>query len=106
MKNNITIAIEIIFITFCCTLFTGFLNMASVQQKIDAYHYATVNEIESSDFSPAVIADRMNNGEFKTFIKEVSVKDDLRIYEVRTEKEINIPIIGISKTYVKESIAR
>lgn len=106
MKNTISIAISLIFITFCIAVFTGFMNLSFYQQKTDAYHYATVNEIESSDFSPVVIADRMNNEEFKTFITEKSVKDDLRIYEVRTEKEINIPIIGISKTYVKESIAR
>ena len=106
MKISISAAISFIFITFCCILFISILNFSMTLQKVNDYHYATVHEIESSDFSPYVIAQRQNHDVYQTEIHEKSVIDELRIYEVRTSAAIRIPLLQINTTYVKESIAR
>lgn len=106
MKISISTAASFIFITFCTVLFVHVMNFQMVIQKINAYHYATVHEIENSDFSPYVIAQRIANASYTTQIEEKSVKQDLRIYEVKTSSEIAIPILGFKTTYIKESIAR
>lgn len=106
MKITISSAISFIFITFVCVLFVNFLNFGMAIQKANAYHYTTVHEIESSDFSPSVISQRQSSSNYTTRIVSKSVKEDLRIYEVKTSTELKIPILGYSKMYVKESVAR
>lgn len=106
MKISISAGISFVFITFCCVIMVSVLNFSMALQKVNDYHYATVHEIESSDFSPFVIAQRQNDTMYQTEIHEKSVIDELRIYEVRTSAMVRIPILGVEKTYVKESIAR
>lgn len=106
MKISLSAAISFLFITFCTILFVHMMNFTMSIQKVNSYHYATVHEIESSDFSPYVITKRMQDTSYTTSIQEKSVKDDLRIYEVKTSTMLRIPILGYEKEYVKESIAR
>lgn len=106
MKISISTAASFIFITFCSVLFVHVMNFQMAIQKVNAYHYATVHEIENSDFSPYVIVQRSADRSYKTSITEKSVKEDLRIYEVKTSAELSIPILGYKTIYKKESIAR
>lgn len=106
MKISISTAISFLFITFCTILFISMMNVALVIQKANATHYATVHEIENSDFSPYVIDQRIANAPYPTQIIEKTVKEDLRIYEVKTTAQLRIPILGYVSEYVKESIAR
>lgn len=106
MKISISTAASFIFITFCTVLFVHVMNFQMAIQKVNAYHYATVHEIENSDFSPYVIASKMSDSTYTTTIVEKSVKQDLRIYEVKTSTQLSIPILGYKTIYQKESIAR
>jgi len=106
MKISISTAVSFLFITFCTILFIGIMNFTMDIQKVNAAHYATVHEIENSDFSPYVMEQRLEHAQYPTQIIEKSVKDDMRIYEVKTSASIRIPILGYETTYVKESIAR
>lgn len=106
MKISISTAASFIFITFCVVLFVHVMNFQMAIQKLNAYHYATVHEIENSDFSPYVIAAKVSDATYATEIIEKSVKQDLRIYEVKTSAELSIPLLGYTTKYQKESIAR
>lgn len=106
MKISISAAISFIFITFCTVLFVNVMNFSMAIQKVNTYHYATVHDIENSDFSPYVIAQRVQASEYQTEIVERSMKEDLRIYEVKTSATLRIPLLGYETTYCKESVAR
>ncbi len=106
MKISISAAVSFVFITFCTVLFIHLMNFALMIQKVNAAHYATVHEIENSDFSPYVIEQRLANAPYATEITERTIKEDLRIYEVKTRAQLQIPILGYQREYVKESIAR
>lgn len=106
MKISISAAISFVFVSFVCVLFVNILNFTMAIQKTNAYHYASVHEIESSDFSPYVIEARKQNTSYATEIIKKSVKEDRAIYEVRTSTTLKIPILGYESAYVKESVAR
>lgn len=106
MRISISAAISFIFITFCTILFVNIMNFSMAIQKVNTYHYATVHDIENSDFSPYVINQRVQASQYKTEIIERSVKEDLRIYQVKTSTTLSIPILGYQTTYIKESVAR
>lgn len=74
--------------------------------KLNDYHYAAVQEMESSDFSPVVINRIRSNGEYTVNVEDKTLKEDMRIYQVTTSKKISLPILNFEKTYVKESTAR
>ncbi len=106
MKNAITLGISMLFVTFVSVILVNFLVFESQKSKLEDYHYAVVNEIESSDFSPSVINEIKANGTYKVTITNVSSKEDLAIYQVTTEKELTMPIFKFKVNYVKESTAR
>ncbi len=106
MKISISAAVSFLFITFCTILFVNMMNFAITIQKVNSTHYATVHEIENSDFSPYVIDQRIATAPYATQIIEKTAKEDLRIYEVKTRAQLYIPILGYHSEYVKESIAR
>lgn len=106
MKISISAAISFIFVTFCTILFVQMMNFAITVQKVNTVHYATVHEIENSDFSPYVMEQRIATAPYATQITEKSVKEDLRIYEVKTRAQLYLPLLGYHSEYVKESIAR
>lgn len=106
MKITISGALTFIWITFTCVGYVNMLNINMAMQKVNDYHYATVHEIESSDFSPYVIEERKANSDYTTTITNKSSKEDLRIYQVETKATLHMPLFGYSKEYVKESIAR
>lgn len=106
MKLSISAAISFLFVTFTCIFFVNILNFTMGIQKMNTYHYATVHEIESSDFSPYVIASRVQDNTYDCEIIEKSVKEELRIYEVKTSTTLRIPILNYETQYIKESIAR
>lgn len=106
MKHSISIALTFLSITVITVVCVSAMNFAMAIQKANAYHYATVHEIESSDFASAVMNERMSNSDYTTSIIEKSVKEDMRIYEVKTTTTISIPIFGYSTEYAKVSVAR
>lgn len=106
MKNAIVFSFSILFITFCSIMFVNVIRFNYQIAKLNDYHYAMVNEIESSDFAGSVIDQYKNNDDYKVSIVDKTVKDDLRIYQVTTKKQISMPILGFSQEYVKESTAR
>lgn len=106
MKISLSAAMSFLFITFCTILFVNVMNFNMEMQRVNNYHYATVHEIESSDFSPNIIEARIQNTTYQTNIEGKGVKNDLRIYEVKTSAKLKIPLLGYEQTYVKESIAR
>lgn len=106
MKFSLSAGFSMLFCTFVTVLFVNILNFNVAMQKMNDYHYATVHEIESSDFSPYVISQRQNNAQYSTYITEKSSKEDLRIYEVKTSTVLTIPIFGFSQSYTKTTIAR
>lgn len=106
MKVAITSAISMLFITFVSIIFVNVMSFNQQITKINDYHYATVNEIESSDFADSVVNRIRDDKRYKTTIEEKSVKDDLRIYQVTTKATIYMPIFGFKEEYIKESTAR
>lgn len=106
MKISISAALSFLFLTFSIVLFVSFMNFYHRIQMVNSCHYATVHEIENSDFSPYVIEQRIAQAEFPTQIIDRSVKEELRIYEVKTSATLQIPLLGYETTYVKESVAR
>lgn len=106
MKITISTAMSFVFITFCTVLFISVMNFSVSMQKVNDYHYATVHEIESSDFASAVINERKRNSDYTTMITQKSIKEDMRIYEVKTTAELSIPILNYHTTYTKVSTAR
>lgn len=106
MKISLTTGISLVFMSFVTVLFMSVMNFQMAIQKVNDYHYATVHEIESSDFSPYIILERQSDQTYSTTISEKSSKEDLRIYEVNTTAELSIPILGFTTSYVKSSTAR
>lgn len=106
MKKAIEMAVSIIFITFCSVVFISVIFFQYQVAKTNDFHYAMVNEIESSDFSPTVINRYTSNTEYKVSIENKTLKNDLKIYQVTTSKKTGIPIFKFYQTYVKESVAR
>lgn len=106
MKISLSMAITCILITFCTVFFLNIIQLFVEIQRVDTYHHAIVNEIESSDFSPFVIQESLKKSPYHLQIEEKSVKDDLRIYEVTTRTTVSLPILGYKKEYLKQSIAR
>lgn len=106
MSKVISFAMFCLGVTFFCVLFVSSLNFTATMQKMNDYHYATVHEIESSDFAGTVIAERKNNSTYSTTITQKSIKEDMPIYEVTTSTNISIPILNYEVTYVKSSVAR
>lgn len=106
MKNTLSIALTFLTITLITVVLISVMNASMVMQKVNAYHYATVHEIESSDFASAVMDERISNSDYTTSITEKSMKEDMRIYEVKTSATISIPIFGYTKEFVKVSVAR
>lgn len=106
MKIGITSALSMLFCTFICIVFINTMQFNQQIAKANDYHYATVNEIESSDFAQSVIDRICRDKRYTTTISEKSVKDDLRIYQVTTKASIRMPIFGFQHDYIKESTAR
>lgn len=106
MKISISAALSFLFLTFCTILFINFFNFFMKMQEVNTYHYMMVHEIENSDFSPYVIERWERDDRYDTQIVERSVKDDLRIYEVKTSAKLQLPILGYETEYIKESVAR
>lgn len=107
MNRAIGISVFCLGITFFTGLFISTMNFTMQMQKLNDYHYATVHEIESSDFASTVMNERISSSDYTTTITEHGVKEDLKIFKVRTEGELKIPVLNnFSVPYVKESIAR
>lgn len=106
MNRVIGIAMFCLGVSFFTVLFISTMNFATQVQKVNDYHYATVHEIESSDFANTVINERRNNSTYTTKITQKSIKEDMRIYEVTTSSSISIPILNYQVPYAKTSIAR
>lgn len=106
MDISLRNGISILFTTFISIFLVGVMNYQMQIVKVNDYHYALVNEIESSDFSTTVINEATSNEDYDVKIENRGVKDDLRIYQVTTSKEITMPLLGVVKTYIKESAAR
>lgn len=106
MKISLTTGISLVFMSFITVLFLSVMNFQMAIQRVNDYHYATVHEIESSDFSPYIISQRQSDSVYSTTITEKSSKEDLRIYEVKTEAQLSIPILRYTTTYTKSSTAR
>lgn len=106
MKKSIEMAFSIIFISFCSVVFTCIIYFQYQIAKTNDFHYAMVNEIESSDFSSTVINRYMNNHQYDVSIVNKTLKNDLGIYQVTTTKKVGIPIFKFYQNYVKESVAR
>lgn len=99
-------AMAILFMTFVSIVLVNVISFQYQIAKVNDYHYATVHEIENSDFSPSIINEKKNNGVYNVKISNKTIKEDLRIYEVTTSKTVYMPLFGVSKEYVKESVAR
>lgn len=106
MKNAITCAMSMLFITFVSIIMVNVMSFQMQIAKTNDFHYGIVNEIESSDFSPTAISTAVNNGKYKVSVTPRSTKDDLRIYQVTTKATVRMPVFGFTQTYVKESTAR
>lgn len=106
MKNAISLAISMLFITFCSVIFTSIIRFQFEVSKLEDFHYSAVNEIESSDFSSAVISSVKNNGKYTVEVENVTSKEDLGIYQIKTSRTLKMPIFNYSVDYVKESTAR
>lgn len=106
MKISITSALSMLFLTFVCVIFVNVLSAQMQMARINTAHYGIVQEIESSDFSPAVIQQMMARKDYQVRVENRSVKDDLRIYQITTTGTIRMPIFNYAKAYVKESCAR
>lgn len=106
MKNAITSAMSMLFITFVSIVFVNVMSFQMQVAKINDYHYGVVNEIESSDFSQTAINSAVNNGKYTVLVTPKSTKEDLRIYQITTKATVRMPVFGYSQTYVKESTAR
>lgn len=106
MKIAITSAISLMFITFISITMINVMSAVMQIAKLNDFHYGTVNEIESSDFSPIVIQQKLQDKQYHVQIENRSVKDDLRIYQIKTTGKIQMPIFGYSQMYTKESTAR
>lgn len=106
MKIGITSAISLLFITFISIVMINVMSVNMQISKLQDFHYGMVNEIESSDFSPAVIEQHLHNKKYNVQIENRSAKDDLRIYQIKTSGKIQMPIFGFIQMYTKESTAR
>lgn len=106
MKISITSAISMIFLTFICVLFINVMSAQMQIAKLNDFHYGVVHELESSDFSPAVIDQMTHAANYDVRVENRGVKDDLRIYQVITSGSVRMPLFHYEKTYVKESSAR
>lgn len=106
MKTIISIGLAFIIATLFSVSFINEMLFEFQVMKLNDYHYAMVNEVESSDFSPSVIQAALDNKSYDVKIENKSMKDDLRIYQITTSKIVKMPIFGIQKEYIKESIAR
>ena len=84
MKISITSALSMIFLTFVCVLFINVMSAQMQIAKLNDFHYGVVHELESSDFSPAVIDQLTHAANYDVRIENRGVKDDLRIYQVIT----------------------
>lgn len=106
MKISITTAISYLFITVCLVLFVSVLNFCTGMQKMNDYHYATVHELESSDFASSVIAEKTADTTYHTTVVNKTLKNDNGIYEVKTTKTFSIPILNYTQEYSKVSVVR
>lgn len=106
MKISITSALSMIFLNFVCVLFINVMSAQMQIAKLNDFHYGVVHELESSDFSPAVIDQLTHAAYYDVRIENRGVKDDLRIYQVITSGSVRMPLFHYEKTYVKESSAR
>lgn len=106
MRISLRASIGIFFLTFITIIFTSVMNFQMQIAKVNDYHYAAVNEIESSDFASTTIDKYINNDKYEISIVQKSLKEDMPIYQVTTSKRIYIPIFNFSRTYTKESAAR
>ena len=102
MRVSLRAAIGILFLSFVVVIFMGIMNVQMQISKLNDYHYAAVQEMESSDFSPVVINRIRSNGEYTVNVEDKTLKEDMRIYQVTTSKKISLPILNFEKTYVKE----
>lgn len=62
MRVSLRAAIGILFLSFVVVIFMGIMNVQMQISKLNDYHYAAVQEMESSDFSPVVINRIRSNG--------------------------------------------
>lgn len=106
MKIIITSALSMIFLTFVSVLFVNVMSAQMQIAKLNDFHYGIVHELESSDFSPAVIDQVTHSADYDVRVENRGVKDDLRIYQIVTSGSVHMPIFRYEKTYVKESSAR
>lgn len=106
MKVGITSAVSLLFITFISIVMVNIMSATMQIAKLNDFHYGAVNEIESSDFAPSVIQQKLQDTRYDMQIENRSVKDDLRIYQIKTSGKIQMPIFGYVQVYTKESTAR
>lgn len=106
MKVGITSAVSLLFITFISIVMINVMSATMQIAKLNDFHYGMVNEIESSDFSPSVIQQKLEDKRYDIQIENRSAKDDLRIYQIKTTGKIQMPIFGYAQMYTKESTAR
>ena len=101
MRVSLRAAIGILFLSFVVVIFMGIMNVQMQISKLNDYHYAAVQEMESSDFSPVVINRIRSNGEYTVNVEDKTLKEDMRIYQVTTSKKISLPILNFGKKHCK-----
>lgn len=106
MKNSISFAFTMLFISFCTILFVNVIMFQFQVVKVKEFHNGMIHEIESSKFSQPIMQKYITNDKYNVKIKDSSVYQDLTIYQVTTTKNISIPIIGYTQAYTVESVAR
>lgn len=106
MKVSISAALSMLFLTFVCVMFINVMSAQMQIAKLNDFHYGIVHELESSDFSPSIIANIAQTDAYDVKIENRGIKDDLRIYQITTSGIIRMPIFHYAKRYVKESSAR
>lgn len=86
---SLTLAVFIIF-----SFIIPSIQMSSAREYINM----VVTEIETSDFSTAVITDiQSRNPNYAVSVKNVGIYEEYKSYEVKVSYPINIPILGVEQ---------
>lgn len=109
MKNLINSFLTIILLL--AFTFTGISLFTITMQKRNAevFHDKIINEIASSDFSSVVINQAIAEGStygYQVSVIPLKIVDNKRIYSVKMNYVLNLPIFGVEKSGQLDGYAR
>ena len=106
MKNIVSGFITMILLTVCVLVSFSFISANLQISTAQQVHQTVVAELESSDYTQAIVDKVLNNSNYPTRITMLDIYADRRMVRIETDYEVSVPFLGILKKGTLTSYGR